>query len=154
MSVKISVSGVKEIDAVLKGMPAQLSHTVLGQAHAAAAKPLIERAKLLAPEGPNGSLVDSIGAEKESFARANELGQVQAGPRRSRRHKGHVGHLVEYGTTTRANKRGANRGTMRKKPFMQPAFNQTKTLIEGGIAENLGKKLTAFMKKTLGRALA
>lgn len=153
MSVKISVTGVKEIDAVLKGMPAQLSHTVLGQAHAAAAKPFVERAKLLAPEGPTGNLVDSIGVEKESFARANQLGQVQAGPRRSRRYKGYVGHLVEYGTTVRANKKGANRGMMRKHPFMQPAFNQTKNLVESGIAENLGKKLTAFMKKTLGRAL-
>lgn len=149
MSVKLSVTGIAEIDKVLKGMPAQLSHTVLGQAHVAAAKPLIERAKLLAPEGPTGNLVDSIGAEKESFARAGQLGQVQAGPRRSGRHKGHVAHLVEYGTTVRSNKRGANRGVMRKKKFMEPAFMQTKDAVEKGIAENIGKKLYNFMNKTI-----
>jgi HK97 gp10 family phage protein len=153
MSVKISVTGIAEIDKVLRGMPAQLSHTVLGQAHAAAAKPLVERAKLLAPEGPTGNLVDSIGAEKESFSKVTQLGQVQAGPRRSRRHKGHVAHLVEYGTTVRANRKGANRGAMRKSPFMQRAFDQTKNLVEGSIAEQIGKKLSAYMRKTLGRAL-
>lgn len=154
MSVKISVTGIAEIDRVLKGMPAQLSHTVLGQAHAAAAKPLIERAKLIAPEGPTGRLIDSIGVEKESFAKAGQLGQVQAGPRRSSRHKGHIAHLVEYGTVSRRNKKGANRGVMKKKPFMQPAFQQTKQIIEASIADNIGKKLASFMKKTLGRSLA
>lgn len=149
MSVKISVTGIDAIDRVLKGMPTQLSHTVLGQAHVAAAKPLIEKAKLLAREGPTGNLVDSIGAEKESFARAGALGQVQAGPRRSSRHKGHIAHIVEYGTTSRANKRGANRGRMPKKPFMQPAFIQTKDAVEKGIAENIGKKLYNFMRKAI-----
>ncbi len=149
MSVSISITGIAEIDKVLKGLPDQMTHTVLSQAHTAASKVLVERAKLLAPEGPSGHLVDSIGTEKESFKKANSLGEVQTGPRRSRRHKGHVGHLVEYGTTVRANRSGANRGSMTKKPFMEPAFNQTKNQIEASIAENIGKKLYAFMNKTI-----
>ena len=151
MSARISLTGVKEIDAVLKGLPLQMTHTILSQAHAAAAKPLVDKAKLLAPEGPTGNLVDSIGAEKTgSLAKVTNVGEVIAGPRRSRRHKGHVGHLVEYGTRSRTNKRGANRGRMMAKPFMAPAFNQTKDLVEKSIADNIGKKLAAFMRRSLG----
>lgn len=149
MTLKISVTGAKEIDTVLNGMPKELTHKVLGQAHADAAKPLIEKAKLLAPEGPNGNLVDSIGAEKENIRSAREVGQVQAGPRRSRRHKGHAGHLVEYGTQRRTNQVGSNRGVMPKHPFMKPAFDSTKSQVEGAIASSIGKKLTSFMKRTI-----
>jgi HK97 gp10 family phage protein len=149
MSVKISVTGVKEIDAVLKGLPLQLNHKILGQAHADAAKPLVDRAKLLAPEGPTGNLVDSIGVEKTSLAKATEVGAVTAGPRRGGRNRGYAAHLVEFGTRVRRNKKGANRGVMPKKPFMEPAFTATKSQVEGRIAESIGKKLIAFMKKTL-----
>jgi len=41
MSFKLSVTGFKEIDSVLKGMPNQLQDRVLKTAHADAAKPLI-----------------------------------------------------------------------------------------------------------------
>jgi len=147
--VKISVTGVKEIDAVLKGLPLQLNHKILGQAHADAAKPLIDRAKLLAPEGPTGNLVDSIGAEKVGFGKSDEIGLVIAGPRRGGKNRGFHGHLVEYGTKQRKNKKGANRGMMKKKPFMAPAFESTKAEVESRIATSIGKKLYSFMKRTL-----
>lgn len=145
----MSFTGVKEIDAVLKGLPAQVSHKVLGQAHADAAKPLIDRAKLLAPEGPTGNLVDSIGAEKESIAKATEVGAVVVGPRRGRRYKGFAGHLVEYGTKSRTNRKGAYRGSMPKRPFMKPAFDSTGREVQNRIADSIGKKLLSFMKRTL-----
>lgn len=147
--IKVSVTGVKEIDAVLRGLPLQLNHKILGQAHADAAKPLIDRAKLLAPEGPTGNLVDSIGAEKESFSRATNVGETTVGPRRGRRYRGYAGHLVEYGTKSRKNRGGANRGRMPKRPFMQPAFMSTKAEVEGRIATSIGKKLLAYMRRTL-----
>lgn len=161
MSVKISVTGIKEIDEVLKGMPLQLSDKVLQSAHAAAAKPLIEKAKLIAPEGPTGNLVDSIGAVKGNFNQVaslqREVGQVTVGPRRGGRYKGYAGHLVEYGTKGRKTKgkgnkrpvRNANRGVMPKKPFMEPAFQSTKTEVESRIATEIGKKLSSFMKRTI-----
>lgn len=149
MNIKISVTGAKEIDAVLKGMPLELSHKVLGQAHADASKPLVDRAKLLAPEGANGNLVDSIGSERENIKTANTIGQVNVGPRRGRRYKGQAAHLVEYGTKQRYNRKGAYRGIMSRKPFMKPAFESTKAEIQNRIATSLGKKLNAFMIKTL-----
>src|SRR5687767_1788994 len=124
MKFAVSVTGVKEIDNVLKAMPLAVTHKVLGAAHLAAAKPLIQREKQLAPID-EGDLSESIGGEKVSISKANSVGEVAIGPRRSRQHRGHHGHLVEKGTKRRTNKRGANRGVMPAQPFAEPAFQQT-----------------------------
>lgn len=143
--------GVKEIDDVLKGLPAQVNHKLLQQAHTQASKVLVEKAKLLAPEGKNGDLVDSIGTMKEGFGKASELGLVQTGPRRRRgRYKGNAGHLVEYGTRSRKLKsNGANRGIMPRRPFMLPAWMQTKERVTGSISQFIGQALMKFMRKTI-----
>lgn len=146
MSVKISVTGVKEIDRVLREMPKQLTHSVLGAAHAAAAKPLITKAKLTAPEGPTGNLIDSIGAIKTPMRRANVIGEVSVGPRRSRKYKGHHGHLVEFGHRTRAKNPG-KKTFVQGRPFMQPSFMATKGQVIKGIALEIGKKLAATMRR-------
>lgn len=148
MNVKLSITGLKEIDDVLKGLPLQLSHKVLQAAHTDAAKPMVEREKLIAPEGPTGKLIDSIGVVKPPFAKSTTIGEVIIGPRRGR-FGGNVGHLVEFGTRKRQIKSGANRGRMPKKPFAEPAFIQTNEQVLSRIQLSLGKKLYAFMKKTI-----
>jgi HK97 gp10 family phage protein len=145
----ISVTGVQEIDKVLKELPKQMTHTILGAAHAGAAKPLVERAKLLAPEGPTGNLVDSIGVVKTSLKRADKLGEVIVGPRKKGKYKGFAGHLVEYGTKRRKTKKGNNRGRMLPDPFMAPAFHQTKSIVEGGIAKEIGRVMVRTMRRYL-----
>lgn len=147
MKVEVRVTGFKEIDQVLKGLPQQLSHKVLQAAHMAAAKPLIEAEKLGAPEGPTGNLVDSIGAIKTSIGRAQSLGEIHVGPRRGGRFKGHAGHLVEHGTKQRTNRRGANRGSMPARPFALPAWEKTKEIVRSRINTEVGRKLFAFMKR-------
>lgn len=155
MSVKLSVTGVKEIDAVLKGMPLQLQDRVLKTAHADAAKPLVQVATTLAPLGKTGNLKRSIGVERISMKKIDAIGLVQVGPRRRSGYKGIHGHLVEFGTTSRETKgkksmpAGINRGLMPAKPFMEPAFNQTKSLIEAAISVSVGKKLNDFIKRTV-----
>lgn len=152
MNVKISVTGIKEIDNVLKNLPLALQHSVLQSAHAAAAKPLVERERLLAPEGPTGKLVDSIGIVKTPFKKAGVIGEITVGPRRK---IAPHSHLVEYGTKVRRlkgrgkYKAGTERGKMTKKPFAKPAFDQTKGIIERGIAENIGKAVIKTMRKYL-----
>jgi hypothetical protein len=148
MKFQVSFTGVEKIDRVFRNLPKEMTHQVLGQAHAAAAKPLVEKEKLLAPEGPTGNLVDSIGAVKTSFKRASVVGEVKAGPRRGR-YKGYHGHLSEYGTRERRTKQGWRRGRMRAKPWARPAFRLTKDLVEKGIATQIGRKLLARMKKEL-----
>jgi HK97 gp10 family phage protein len=145
----ISVTGKKEIDDVLREWPKQLQHSTLGTAHANAAKPLVERARGLAPEGPTGRLVDSIGVTKTNIKRANKLGEVRVGPRRKGGFRGFAGHLVEYGTKPRRNRRGARRGFMRPKPFMRPAFNLTKRVVENDIANQIGKVMVRTMRRYL-----
>jgi len=149
MDVKLRLTGAKEIDAVLKGLPLQLNHKVLQQAHASAAKVTVDTAKLMAPEGPTGNLIDSIGVYKEPFSKAAELGLIQAGPRRGR-YKGNAGHLVEYGTKPRSlKKNGANRGVMKAKPFMEPAWERTKDRVMDSINDMIGKTLWRFMRRTI-----
>jgi HK97 gp10 family phage protein len=150
--MSITITGVKEIDRVLRNLPKELSHQIVGAANMAAAKPLVIKEKLLAPEGPTGNLVDSIGAVKTPMKKANSVGEVVVGPRRNGGHKGFAGHLVEYGTKRRQTKKGANRGIMPKDPFAEPAFEQTKDAVEQSIRVQLGKKLISRMKKELGSA--
>jgi HK97 gp10 family phage protein len=153
MKVKISVTGIKEIDDVVKNLPTALQHSTLQSAHAAAAKPLVEREKLLAPEGPTGHLVDSIGIVKTPLRKANVIGEVSVGPRWKK--GGRHAHQVEFGTVDRKligrgkYKAGTKRGIMPKKPFAQPAFTQTKDAVEKGIAVNIGKAVVRVIKRYL-----
>lgn len=144
----ISVTGYKEIDEVLKHLPSALQDSVVSSAHLKAAKITVEREKLLAPEGPTGNLVDSIGAVKIGKKGTN-VGEVWVGPRRKGGKKGFAGHLVEFGTRPRRNKKGANRGVMPKHPFAKPAFDQTHQQVQGVIATELGKSVVRTMKKYL-----
>jgi len=146
----IRTTGVKEIDAVLKGLNDQLSDKVIQAANIYASKPLVEKAKLLAPEGPTGHLVDSIGAVKDAAKLdSRAIGQVQVGPRRRGGYKGFAGHLVGYGTKERQTKKGANRGKMIPNNFMEKAFNATKEEILNRFNDTTGRSLANFMKRTV-----
>lgn len=153
MSVKVSVTGLNEIDTLLKKLPDNVKHSVLSSAHANAAKPLVTKMQLLAPEGPTGNLVDSVGVVKMNIKRANAVGEVRVGPRRKGRYKGYAGHLVEFGTKQRYTRgrgkyrAGASRGIMPKKPFVEPSFHQTKTQVEKNIAVSIGKSMVRTMRR-------
>lgn len=144
----IELEGFDDIKKVLNGLPAQLNHKVLQAANFEAAKPLVDKAKSLAPEGPTGRLIDSIGVTKESLKKVSEPGEVRVGPRRGR-FKGFAGHLVERGTVQRETKKGINKGIMPKHPFMEPAFVSTKDLVLSRISVAIGQKLYSFMKRTI-----
>ncbi len=143
MSVKISVSGLKEIDACLKGLPSQFSEKILVQAHTDAAFPLVAKAHMLAPVGETGNLAESIGVVKVGIKRGGEIGQVSVGPRRGGGYKGFHAHFIEYGKTNRDGSRSA------ANPFMAPAFEATKGQIENGISSALSKRTIAYIKRTV-----
>ncbi|HYF69088.1 MAG TPA: hypothetical protein VD884_13185 [Ohtaekwangia sp.] len=149
------VTGAKEIDAVLKGLPLQVSDRVLQAAFSDAAnRTLVPAAKSLAPKGETLNLTESIGVTKEPARTLvnRAVGQIQVGPRRKGKYKGFHGHWFEYGTTVRETKSGANRGNITPDPFMEPAFNQTKLPMEGQINTSIGRKLIAFMRRTIKKA--
>lgn len=155
--MRLIITGVKELDDVFKKMPLELTDRVLQQAHTAALKPLVTREKLTAPEGPTGNLIDSIGVVKASARSigSRDLGAVAAGPRRKGGHKGHAGHLVEFGTRSRQTKgkgkfpAGINRGVMPAKPFALPAWRATQDTVLQSVNNNIAQKLVAFMRRTL-----
>lgn len=144
--MSVTVTGVKEIDAVLKGMPVQLTHRVLQAAHAQAAAPLVAAAHLLAPVGETENLAESIGTDKPNIKKAGTLGLVEVGPRRKGGKKGFHAHLIEYEKTNRDGSRS------KAKPFMAPAFERTKAEVLGGINKAIGQKLYAFMRRTIKNA--
>jgi HK97 gp10 family phage protein len=146
MKFHVSTTGVKEIDAALKAMTLTLTHKTLGSAHLAAAQPLIKREAQLAPIR-EGDLSASIGGVKTPISKANAIGEVVVGPRRTRQHRGFHGHLVEKGTRRRTNKKGANRGVMPAQPFAEPAFQQTHAQVEQNIAQEVGKSVWRTMKR-------
>lgn len=143
MSVKLSITGFKEIDSVIKGLPKQLQDRVLKNAHADAAKVLIRDAQSTAPLGKTGNLRKSIGVERISIKKTNELGLIRVGPRRKGGYKGFHGHLVEFGKTNRDGTRS------KANPFFEQSYNRTKGTLEMQIKESLGKKLNQFMQRTI-----
>lgn len=142
----ISITGDKAIDAILRNLPPALSDKVMGSIHYNAAKPLVEKEKALAPEGPTGNLVDSIGAYRLGKKASTAIGQVRVGPRRRGGYKGFAGHLVEFGTSKRSTNKGANRGVMPADPFALPAFNATKREIERLIVSDTQRIVLRVMK--------
>lgn len=147
------VTGAKEIDNVLRGLPLQVTDKVLQNSFSDAAKPLVQAAQSLAPKD-KGTLAESIGVTKEPAKTLvnRAVGQIQVGPRRKGKYKGFAGHLIEFGTTVRETKSGSNRGNVTPDPFMEPAFNQTKGQVENRINDSIGRKLSAFMKRTIKNA--
>lgn len=153
VSVKsgVVVTGIKELDLMLKQMTPELNHRILGAANTAAAKPLIASAKSMVAK-KSKRLEKSIGAVKISTRKATEIGTVHVGPRRGGGHKGYHGHLVELGTVERFHKSGKSTGVMPKLPFMRPSFERTQAQIISSQKELIAVKLVAFMKRKLGKA--
>lgn len=147
---KMYATGVKEIDQVLRGLPLQLTEKVLQNSFADAAKPMVEAIKSYTPTGETDNLIDSIGITKErSLSSSRAVGEIQLGPRRKGRYKGHIGQIINFGTGPRETKSGANRGSVPANPFMEKGYNQTKDPVLGRINTSIGGKLIAFMKRTI-----
>lgn len=145
MNVKLSLTGQNEIDEILRGLPNQINHRIMGAAHAEAAKPIIPAAQSRI-KNKTGRLKESIGTEKISMRKSDQIGLVYVGPRRKRGQKGFHGHLVEFGHR----KGGWNtKKDVKPYPFMEPAFLQTKDEVTNNIKESVGKKLVSFMKRTM-----
>lgn len=155
--MELILTGYKEIDQVLRGLPLQINHRIIGAANAEAAKPMVERAKALVAKDTD-RLMASIAVVKQPITKSTNLGEVLVGPRL--RKGGYKGHWIEYGTKPRYTKgkgkkrpvRGAYRGYLTPRPFMRPAFEQTKDLVLSRIREAIGVKLYAFMRRTIKKA--
>jgi len=137
----LSFVGIEELSQVLDALSGdkKLSNKVVRGILNKAAKPIIQRAKELAPK-EDGDLQKSIGTIPGRGQGKGE--QVYVGPRRGGRFKGYAGHLVEYGTAPHIIRAKAAGGQLHlrgnvfveevhhpgatAKPYMRPAFDNKK----------------------------
>jgi HK97 gp10 family phage protein len=137
----LSFTGISELTEVLDALAGdkKLSGKVVRGILNKAAKPIIQKAKELAPK-EDGDLQKAIGTIPGRGQGKGE--QVYIGPRRGGRFKGYAGHLVEYGTAPHIIRAKAAGGQLHlrgnvfaeevqhpgatAKPFMRPAFDSKK----------------------------
>lgn len=154
--VTFQLGGVEELLNAFDELPKAVGKAVLVDVCARAAKPIVEAAKLLAPEDPEhpGSLKQSIGIRRW---RGKKWSGVIIGPQWP---AGAHGHLVEFGTGPRYLRSGKYVGRMPMKPFMRPAWDANKdraleimrTEIWDALAKAAAKLAKAAEKGTLGKA--
>lgn len=169
MVTKISVIGVKELDDALRALPKQLTHRILGAANADAAKPLIQAARSNI-NSKTGNLAGSIGPIKMPLRKVRpdeDLGVVIVGPRFTGGYKGRHGYVVEKGhkigpgprmnyTWRKGIMAGLKNPRPRKvvppHPYMVPAFNSTKTVVEGRMRYSIVSKMDQIIRRYIKKA--
>lgn len=173
MKVILSYSGVSQVDNLLREIPKVITHRILGAAHVAAARPLINAA-YFGVQIKSGRLADSIGAVKLPLRSTKELGAVVVGPIRKKGTKfGYHGHLIEYGHRMvshrtskkikflpkkqlyeRKDKKQTKlvNGRVRPFPFMRPAFEKTKFIVKANIEREIVNKLLSVMRRTIRKS--
>lgn len=115
-------------------------------------KPVLQQAQREVARIEMNSSNDTTGNLWESLGfitgKSREFPNVQIGPRAKRGFKGHHGHLVEFGTSSRKNRKGSNRGKSRPNPFMKPAFEKTKGSIVNSYQNAVAKLTQKIADKT------
>lgn len=142
------LTGFKELDNVFKALPRSMDHKTWSAINFDRSKLVVAEMKRRAPVGATHNLVDSIGSVKLSQKRT-DLGAVRSGARRSSRYKGHAAGFNEIGTKQRRTKRGANRGRMKAKPFIEPSFRATAPAMQAGIYTSAQKVIVRTAKRFL-----
>lgn len=149
---KVTVEGLKELEAVMESLGKSLSRGVMRRAATKALTPMIEDAKsrVSASTQNTGDLEASMGvssklsktqakaAKKETksfvemYAGAGSLQQAT---------------LLEFGTGERFTSGGKSVGTMQPEPYMRPAFDAAK----GDMPQAVGRELWIDIEKTAAR---
>lgn len=148
---------------MLKGLDNSLNKKIIEGTLRVSARPLVKRARDLAPVGPTGNLKKSIGifVSRSSDRKANLKAGLWVGPRIRGKNKGYHAHMIEFGTEERRPKNGrflvfeyngvlvfAKKAKgMQPNPFMQPAYEQTKGQVANGIFDNIEKIFLREVKK-------
>jgi hypothetical protein len=166
----VIVTGFKEVDNLMRRLPKELNHKIVGSAIYKSAKPLVTGAKARV-KSKTGNLKESIGAVRQSIKKATEIGEVRVGPRLGGRFKGYhgynveTGHRVVLGGTLPASQTKSGRQYQAKNPartgqgrvvgkadphpFLQPAFVATKGEVMNQINNNIAISLRNSMRRLL-----
>ena len=109
--INMELTGVKEIDQVLREMPSKLTRQVLQSAARKAARPMVADMKAGAPKR-SGNLRRSIGIKALKSKVDNLRAVIVVGVRRGKKFKAQHAHLIEFGTKERVAKRQASRSCL------------------------------------------
>ena len=147
----IKVEGFDELKRKIKKLDDSVKRREIIKIQKKVAKPLVEKAKLEAPEGPTGNLVDSIGivvGRSKVYPNIYVTARVKGG----NKGKGNHAHLVHEGTTLRRRKgRGkknrskGSTGVMPSNPFLIRAFNSARS----GLIANYEKEIAGHIKRQI-----
>lgn len=148
----MKLTGFDALNKILSEVPKDVARKAGVDALRAGAKPILEEAQNLVPEGATGKLAESleIATKKASIP----IVKVQA----SRKKGGYHAHLVELGTQPHeihnvviGNKfyPVIHHPGARKKPFLRPAFNAKKGEALKIILSEIGTKLANRLKREL-----
>ena len=125
VSVKMELKNDRALELALKSLGPKLETRVMARALKAGAGETLKAAKRLAPRGKTGNLRKSLAVSRGRRVRRYGRRLVAVvGPAWP---EGAHGHLIERGTRRRRTKTGADRGIMPARPFLEPAYDATKT---------------------------
>jgi HK97 gp10 family phage protein len=134
----IEIQGMKEINLILKKLPATVHAKALQSVHRTAANKVVKAEMIAnAPEGAKKHI--KVGVDKE-----NPTG-VTVGIKKS----GFKYRWQEYGTEIRKTEKGAGRGKVREKPFIRPAIDAAAQPVIKFISDNYGELIGKFLKRNI-----
>lgn len=144
----VEVQGLKEFENQLKRLDESMQRKqimslirrVAGPVEKAAKleAAMIETRALQAGRITTGNLEDSIGRIR---GKAKEYPNIQVAPRAKGRFKGFHAQLVQFGTSVRKTRTGANRGAAKPDPFMTRAFNKTLNSVRADFEKQIAKQV-------------
>lgn len=131
MAFGLKTTGAKELVSMLRGLPRWLRKRVLKKALRAGAQIIAKAAK----SGAKKSLRKTVKVKPPKRLRGKEWAAmlVKASDPRA--------HLLELGTADRNKKSGASTGKMKPQPFMEPAFEASKTAVIDKVGEVVADEL-------------
>lgn len=146
----MSVDGGEELGQLFEELPKSLTDNVMRKIGKDALKPVRDMAETFAPI-EEGDLRDSIEVsttlskrQRRLYRKKGEIA-VYAGPTYP---KGAHGHLVEFGTGPRTQKKtGRYTGQMPARPFMRPAWDANKE----GVLQYMRDNIWGVLKKAVVR---
>lgn len=175
--LKVSVDGLKELDAALGELSKATARGVMRRALIKAAQPMVLKAAALAPKGETGELSGSIiaatknsvdgDAGKRAFGEVMRAGgskaQARTALRDARREAGAGKATVEVyvGPAKAKSKRNAIKrivqefGSVKQapRPYLRPAFSSTREQVLGRIKGELTTEIDKAARRAAARAL-
>jgi len=147
MEFEARLIGGKELEEVLKKLPEKVNKRILNSAARLAAKPLIKSARRKVPKRTR-NLEKSIGTRIKGRTGNQSVAMIGPQTGKRRRYDGWYAHFVEFGVSGISRKKKKRyRVDVAAKPFMRPAYDETKGEMQKEYGNYVGKVTQKFLEK-------